>query len=656
MEASAETTLVFATDPLSTVALVTAAVGLGSLAFFAYSYVKAAGWKRGLLLSGLRTLLMSALGIVLLQPGLLRMSQVTWTLPDSFVHRTVRAMESQEFRPLLPPLSATPPPKLRLGGDVYMESVVLPPMAFLKSETHLLAEVVNEGDETTATMKVQRLRIDGNRDVLKKSVVLRPGRQQLALTVIPEELGYLGWRIALEGLAQDPDESNNDLTFALLVMRDSIRVLHLAGRPSWDVRFLRQFLTTLPGAELVSFYLMVEAKDFAPHGREELSLIPFPIDDIFLDELGTFDLVVLQNFPLGTYFLMKDKHLRRLVQYVQSGGALMLLGGDQAYQAGRLQDTPLAPLLPVDLKAAKGDGDYLAGSFELSLGAGGREHPATAGLMEEAGRDGAVPLPALVSLNPVGALLPGARELARAVAVLPGGTVERPLLVAGTPGKGRVLLVATDSTWKWAFPEKSEASSVKAYRALYRGAVDWLTRDPRAAEISVLAQESPALADVGVTLEVCSRGALEEKADEVRVEATWVDARGEQSSMTVQRSGTLAKGQCAEIALPPARPGVWFVKAALAGAQEGYSGETAVVVEAPRRTLQERLAEDIQPLLETPLMPLLAPISFNFHLPQASMVLEKPLLEPLWDHPAAFAVLAALLFFEWYLRRRWGYL
>ncbi len=310
------TTLVFATDPYSIVAVATFAVGLGSLLFFGFSYVRAAGWKRGLLLTGLRTLLMASLGLVLLQPGLIRTTFVSWELPDSFAQRSVRALEPQDFRHLLPPLAMSHPPARKRGGDVYIESMVLPPMAFLKSETRVLAEVVNEGQERTATLKVQRLTPEGPSSVHRRAVTLQPGRQQLAITLIPEQLGHLGWRVFFEDLAQDPDLDNNEFTFSLTVMRDSIRVLHLAGRPSWDVRFLRQFLTSLPGSELVSFYLMVEAKDFAPHGREELSLIPFPIDDIFLEELGTFDLVILQNFPLGTYFLMKDKHLKRLVQYV----------------------------------------------------------------------------------------------------------------------------------------------------------------------------------------------------------------------------------------------------------------------------------------------------------------------------------------------------
>lgn len=649
------TTLVFATDPLSFSVLAMAAVTAGTLLFFGYSYVRAAGWKRGLTLTGLRLALALVLGLVLLQPSLLSYTQMRWSLPESFTSKTVRALETQEVLPLLPPVSLTTPPKKEAGGDVYVESVVLPPMAFLKSDTRVLVEVVNEGQEVFSTLRVHKIGSDGPKELQKQSVPLRTGRQQIPVMLTPEELGVTGWRVSVDAPARDPDPNNNDLTFSLTVMRDSVRVLHLAGRPSWDVRFLREFLTDLAGSELVSFFLMVEAKDFAPHGREELSLIPFPIDDIFLEELGTFDVVILQNFPLGTYFLMKEKHLKRLAQYVESGGALLMIGGDQAFVAGRLQETTLASILPVSLSVKKGEGDYLAGAFEVAWSAAGRDHPATTAVLEQAGSEEPAQLPALLSVNPLGALKPGALELASAVGTGPEGNEEYPLVVAGNAGKGRVLLVATDSLWKWAFPEKPGSESARTYRSLLGGMVDWLTFDPRAQELGVNAGDLPVEVGQKAGLEVCPRGVLTERKGVVNVVARWVDSRGTQSPMTMERSGEVAVGQCAQIELPAASAGVWFVKASLAGAP-GATGSAAVVVAPKRRTLLERVAEDVRPLLERPWAPLLADRTFRFDLPDSALTFEKPVLEPLWDHPAVFAILALLLLAEWMVRRRWGYL
>ena len=44
---------------------------------------------------------------------------------------------------------------------------------------------------------------------------------------------------------------NNARSFVLRVIRDRVRVLLVAGRPSWDVRFLRGLLKQDPNVDLV---------------------------------------------------------------------------------------------------------------------------------------------------------------------------------------------------------------------------------------------------------------------------------------------------------------------------------------------------------------------------------------------------------------------
>ena len=120
-------------------------------------------------------------------------------------------------------------------------------------------------------------------------------------------------------LAGEALASNNQQSFTLKVIRDRVRVLHLAGRPSWDERFLRSMLRRDPNVDLVSFFILRTETDEQPWNRDELSLIPFPTYEIFEEQLHSFDLVIFQNFNYAPYGV--EPFLPNVRDYVEEGGA-----------------------------------------------------------------------------------------------------------------------------------------------------------------------------------------------------------------------------------------------------------------------------------------------------------------------------------------------
>src|SRR5262249_22933049 len=64
----------------------------------------------------------------------------------------------------------------------------------------------------------------------------------------------------------------------------------------WNYRFLRMAMKQDPLIELVSFVFLRTPTDTVDVPENQLSLIPFPIDDIFLEELKNFDVVVFDDF------------------------------------------------------------------------------------------------------------------------------------------------------------------------------------------------------------------------------------------------------------------------------------------------------------------------------------------------------------------------
>src|SRR5690606_23958990 len=139
--------------------------------------------------------------------------------------------------------------------------------------------------------------------------------------VAPDRVGQFVYEITVPPQPGEATVANNSRAFVVKVLRDKVRVLHVAGRPDWDVRALRTLLRRDPNVELLSYYILRGLDDIA---REDttaaLSLIPFPTDELFEEELGSFDLVILHNFDAVQHQV--EQYLDNIASYVEEGGAL----------------------------------------------------------------------------------------------------------------------------------------------------------------------------------------------------------------------------------------------------------------------------------------------------------------------------------------------
>src|SRR5207253_11368170 len=131
------------------------------------------------------------------------------------------------------------------------------------------------------------------------------------------------------------------------VIRDRVRVLLVVGRPSWDVRFLRQLLKRDPNVDLISFFILRTPGVHPRSSQDELSLIPFRTQEIFQEQLKTFDLIIFQNFNHRPYRM--SQYLDGIAEYVRDGGAFAMIGGDQSFSAGDYSGTPIEEILPMTL-------------------------------------------------------------------------------------------------------------------------------------------------------------------------------------------------------------------------------------------------------------------------------------------------------------------
>jgi SAM-dependent methyltransferase len=367
--------------------------------------------------------------------------------------------------------------------DASVAEVRAGEFAFVENVTELEAVIVAHGLRGTAA--AVELRRDGE---VVATQPLRLGADgeptPVRFEVAPDRVGQFVYEIAVPPQEGEATLANNGRAFVVKVLRDKVRVLHVAGRPDWDVRALRTLLRRDPNVELLSYYILRGFDDIA---REDttaaLSLIAFPTDELFEKELGSFDLVVLHNFDAVQHQV--EQYLDNIARYVEEGGALVLIGGDLAFSDRGYGLPEIAALLPVD---TRGRIPLERGSLRPALTEAGRRHPITAWLA--ATDEGWAQLPPLDDHNPLAPSPRGDLIGAAALLVHPDDTGAherpRPLLAVSEPGRGRVMVLATGSTWRLGFaPDLPLIDGARPYDLLWLGAVRWLLRDDTSGRLTL---------------------------------------------------------------------------------------------------------------------------------------------------------------------------
>ncbi|MCC6875035.1 MAG: hypothetical protein IT378_12075 [Sandaracinaceae bacterium] len=495
---------------------------------------------------------------------------------------------------------------------------------------------------------------------VEREVVVELGEDGSAEVEIPFTPGHLGRavdRVSIPRAADDAVPENNERAFLVRVVRDKLRVLLVAGQPSWDERFLRAFLKRDPATDLISFFILRSTSDLTMAGADELALIPFPTDELFNEHLGSFDLVVFQNFEYGPYQMAE--YLPRIRDYVLRGGSFAMIGGPISFASGGYAQTPIAEILPVDLPPP-GTPDtrtVVTDRFHPRLSEGLERHPLLA-LLPDVAQSAAAwsALAPLNGANVVSRVRPGAAVLLEHPSHRMQGGGALPILVLGGAGRGRTLALTTDTTWRWGITTGGLTGDASAYERFWDRAVRWLARDP-------------ALEPARVTTDRERYG----PGARARVEAVLRDARyapyGERDAALVLLGDgeselgrapvrTDAEGRASATLVLPRAAGAYRVQARLPFIEDPIAEEW-LVVEAGGDELADPRAdvERLRALSEATggrfvAAPEDAPLLGDFDATRTrSLGTEE---RAPFGTPWAIAALVALFAAEWVVRRRWG--
>lgn len=335
------------------------------------------------------------------------------------------------------------------GGFDRRVRIVSPP-AYAIVGRPLEIEAVVEDLGAPAGGPAVEVRITGAAGGLDRLQV-RPG-EPFRIPLTPDRAGTLVIGIEAPTLPGEAGTANNRAAVEIPALRDRLRVLLLSGEAHPGTRAWRRILRGDPAIDLVHLTILrtIEQYDATPH--EELSLIPFPVRELFEESLPTFDLVVLDRFR-NLPGLLPPAYIERLARRVQEeGGALLAVLGPEAAGEHTIAIGTLASVLPLT------PGPSVETLFVPRVAA--PAHPVLRGL---GGANTWGPWGRRVSGTPA----PGARTLLTA----PDGTA---LLTLADVGKGRAAVLASDHIWWWGRGYEGGGPELELSRRL----VHWLLREP----------------------------------------------------------------------------------------------------------------------------------------------------------------------------------
>ena len=339
--------------------------------------------------------------------------------------------------------------------DLAIQDVFVPESIFLGDKVH--AQVFLRADKLKGEKAVARF-FCGDKELGKEELSIDSDdwTKELRFTDEPKTNGVVRYRIALESPGKDIESANDAWPFDVAVSDDRTNVLIADRRPRWEFRYLRnlfygrdksvhlQYLLTEPDRLGGTPAPQLAAADATrPFGEAEAGCLPAG-----RDAWRKFDVMVFGDLNPETILDEEIADIRACVE--ERGAMVVFIVGDRFMPLG-FAESPLAELLPVSLTNAEGrvTAEWRQGAFPFAVTGAGYAHE----IMQLSESDsenvriwqsGCEWQRRLEGLT----VKPGAEILAFAG---DSSAIKSPLLVVQHRGRGRVVFLASDETWRFRY-------------------------------------------------------------------------------------------------------------------------------------------------------------------------------------------------------------
>jgi len=523
-----------------------------------------------------------------------------------------------------------------------------PDTLLLSAAANLLA---NHGDQVEVIVEIStrgysgkstevELRL-GNRVLDRKPVLLQADtHQRVALSFRADRVGSLGLAAVLVPQPGEANIENNTHLFTVRVVDDQVELLFVDGYPRWEYRFLKNMLLRDTG---LRSRIVLQNEPDQPD--------PLPTDP---KDLEKTDVIILGD--ISPRFFARA-HLDALEQFVgRRGGGLVLIAGED-YMPATFRDSPLETLLPVILPPPGHSSIYRARKdepFFLELTPDGSAHAAMR-LLEDplANHQAWARMPGHFWHRTAVRLKPGAVALA-VRGGQPGVADRQPLISHMRYGKGQVLYVALDSTWRWRHLW-GEAHFDRFWGQMIRNLAPERTEKKRRSEIRPARNTGVRGEPIDLTVLAYENDQRPLRGDSITLQIS--TGATNLPPINLPRIFSLGGGEYQGRWTPP-EDGTYLLR--FDG--PGLIPAAALVRIGPLRTELNETAPD--PLLLKQIADLTGGTLFEPAglaalpelLPKTRRVVEHQLRQTLWDNALLFTLLAGAFLAELFLRKRWGLL
>lgn len=269
--------------------------------------------------------------------------------------------------------------------------------------------------------------------------------QKVSVPYRPTQIGEYEYVIEVQPLADEAQKENNQQGRLVSVRKEEIRVLYVQAYPNFEFRYLKNMLDRDP---TIKVHTLLQDADLEYAEQDETAIRTFPVKR---EDLFQYDVLILGD--MNPQFLSATimKNLSDFVR--EKGGGVALVAGPR-YMPLAYRDTPLAPLIPVDISASSEppQNQAITEGFIMQPTDLGLASPhMQLGDNESDNRRIWRNLPPLYWMLDSPQLKPAARVLAEHPTRLSADGRKLPLVCLQYFGAGKVLWHATDETWRWRF-------------------------------------------------------------------------------------------------------------------------------------------------------------------------------------------------------------
>lgn len=280
-----------------------------------------------------------------------------------------------------------------------------------------------------------------------------PTNEELSFNLKLPKAGPMSLRFETDSSKDERTDQNNQKTLLIKGIRDNLNVLLVSGVPHNGTQSLRKLLKSDPSVNMIHFTILRESFSESPVDQEDMSLVPFPVHELFMKRLHDFDLVIFDHFVNRGF--LRQAYIKNLLKYSANGGAMLFVTGPDFTSYNGLGHGLLQKALPIKAGRYQNDDNR----FNARLTSLGKNHPITQDFKGD-----------IKNWATLGQL---SESTLKSDAQLLMHAEGKPLLAVGEFKKGRTAMFLSDHLWLW-----DRAKDSGQMHELLRRLSHWLMKEP----------------------------------------------------------------------------------------------------------------------------------------------------------------------------------